>query len=197
MNIILSTRNPSKADQIRAIFNNLPITIKTLEDMGITGEAIEDGTTLEENSKKKALYAHRNSDGTYWTMADDTGLFISALNGEPGIHAARWAGDVSTEETLAYCLKRLSGISDRSAYFETCVVLISPGGKEYSFTGKINGTLLEKPSVTPQPKMPYSCIFNPIGTSKVWAQMSTEEENKISHRGQAFRKALTFLKTQL
>lgn len=127
-------------------------------------------------------------------MADDTGIFINALNGEPGVKSSRWAGDTATtEEILAYTLKSLEGKTDRSAYFETVVALISPESKQYFFEGKVDGHLLESPKVKPQPKMPYSCIFMPNESDKVWAEMEVEEENKISHRGKAFAKVRYFL----
>ena len=197
MKIILSTRNPSKAEQIRAIFNGTSFTILTLTEAGIKGEAIEDGKTLRENASKKALFAHEHKP-THWAMADDTGLFINALNGEPGIRAARWAGEsASTDEITTYTLKQLQRSSDRSAVFETVVVLVSPSGEQKSFRGKVKGTLLEIPRVKSQPKMPYSPIFIPNGESKVWAEMTTEYENNISHRGIAFRKVREYLESQL
>jgi XTP/dITP diphosphohydrolase len=183
MNIILSTRNPSKAEQIKAVFAGVPISVLTLSDAGIEGEAVEDGSTLEENAIKKALFAHRLGE---WSMADDTGLFIDALDGKPGIHAARWAGDASTDEITAYTLKQLEGVEDRSATFKTVVALVSPGGEQRFFVGEVRGELLDAPRVKPQPKMPYSPLFIPEGSDKVWAEMTTEEENAISHRGKAF-----------
>ena len=194
MKIILATRNPSKALQVQKIFEGSNVQVQTLDDVGIEGEGFEDGTTLEENAFKKALYAHEKSIGT-WTMSDDTGIFINALNGEPGIRAARWAGDVSTEETTRYCLMRLEGITDRSAIFRTAVVLISPEAKKYIFTGEVSGHLLETPRVAAQPKMPYSPLFVPDGENLCWAEMSTEYENRISHRGKAFRQVQKFLAT--
>lgn len=197
MKIILSTRNPSKAEQIRAIFDDNSFSVLTLVEAGIVGEGVEDGKTLKENALKKALFAH-DKEPKYWAMADDTGLFINALNGEPGIRAARWAGEsASTDEITAYTLKRLEGLSDRSAIFETVVALIKPSGEQVFFVGKVKGSLLEAPRVKPQPKMPYSPLFVPEGENKVWAEMTTEYENKISHRGIAFRKARDFLESQL
>jgi XTP/dITP diphosphohydrolase len=195
MKIILSTRNPSKAEQIKAIFSGSSFTILTLDDAGIVGEGIEDGVSLEENAFKKAFFSHHQSKGE-WTMADDTGLFINHLNGEPGIKAARWAGEnASTDEITTYTLKKLKGALDRSARFETVVALISPGGKAYYFSGKIRGIILESPKTKPQPKMPYSGIFMPDQTNKVWAEMTVEEENLISHRGKAFREVRAFLES--
>ena len=198
MKIILSTRNPSKAEQIKAIFAELPVTILTLDETDIEGEAIEDGSTLDENSLLKAMYAYEHSDMSTWTMADDTGFYITALNGQPGIKAARWAGETATTDDITqHTLKLLEGANDRSAYFKTVVALISPEGDQYFFNGRVDGHILEAPRVKPQPKMPYSPIFVPQGHDKVWAQMEVDEENAISHRGKAFRMARDFLKNYL
>jgi len=197
MEIILSTRNPSKTVQIKEVFAGSKITLLTLDEVQITGEAVENGSTLEENAELKARYAHDHSDGTRWAVADDTGIFISALNGAPGVHSARWAGDVPTEEITRYCLKRLEGATERSAIFRTVVAAVSPEGSARFFVGEVPGTLLSAPRVPPQPKMPYSPLFVPDGETQVWAEMSTEHENAISHRGKAFRKALTFFESLL
>jgi XTP/dITP diphosphohydrolase len=195
MNIVLSTRNPSKADQIKAIFAGSPISLVTLNEVGIQGEAAEDGSTLQENALKKALFAHQ---GGSWAMADDTGIFINALQGAPGVQSARWAGQTATtEEITQYTLRSLEGKTDRSAAFETVVALISPAGERYFFSGRVEGKILETLRTKPQPKMPYSPIFVPDGTDKVWAEMSVEEENRISHRGKAFRQAREFLERLL
>lgn len=194
MNIVLSTRNPSKAEQIKAIFIGSNLNILTLTDAGIKGEAVEDGKTLEENALKKAMFAHQASGG--WSMADDTGLFINALNWKPGIHAARWAGEnAKTDEITQYTLKQLEGAVDRSATFETVVAVVSPVCECHFFSGKVRGKILGAPKVPPQPKMPYSPIFMPDGTDQVWAEMTVEFENSISHRGKAFKKAREFLES--
>ncbi len=196
MKTLLATRNPSKAKQIKAIFADSPIEVTSMDETVIVGDAVEDGNNLAENAEKKVYFA-RAQDPHSWIMADDTGLFINALNGAPGIHSARWAGDVTTEEITAYTLARMAGVTDRSATFETVVVVLSPENELHYFSGKRAGKLLEAPRCPPQPKMPYSGIFLPDGAEKVWAEMKTEEENSGSHRGKAFRAALEFLKTQL
>jgi XTP/dITP diphosphohydrolase len=191
MKIILSTRNPSKTEQIKAMFTNPSIQIFTLDEVGIDGEAVEDADTLKENAFKKAIFARKDG---FWTMADDTGIFIRALNGEPGVRSARWAGeDATTDEITEYCLARLDGHIDRSAKFETVVALVSPEGKEYFFTGFVDGNILLDARSKPQPKMPYSPLFVPVGHIKNWAEMTTEEENQISHRGLAFKQVVEFL----
>ncbi len=194
MQIILSTRNPSKAEQIKAIFIDSPITVLTLADAGIEGEGIEDGTTLQENALKKAMFVYDRSNPKAWAMADDTGIFIDVLNGLPGVNTAHWNGGAkTTEEMTQYVLKQLEGISDRSATFETVVAVISPQGDHRFFSGKVCGKLLEAPRGSAQPKMPYAPIFIPNENDLTWAEMTIEQENKISHRGKAFRQAREFL----
>jgi XTP/dITP diphosphohydrolase len=194
MNIILSTRNPSKLLQIQEIFDDSNIQVLTLDDVNIQGEAVEDGTLLEENAYKKAWFAYENAGRNVWTMADDTGLFITALNGEPGIYAARWAGEnASLAETMNFCLQKLQSAQDRSAVFRTAVVVISPDGESHVFFGEIQGHMLTAPRVPPQPKMPYSALFVPDGQDLAWAEMTTQQENTISHRGIVFRKVKSFL----
>ena len=197
MEIILSTGNRSKIEQIKAALEDLGIPILSLAEAGVVGEVEEDGSTLEENAFKKAQFVH--SQTGKWSMADDTGIFIDALDGEPGIHSARWAGpNATTEQIRDFALQKLSGVplEKRTATFKTVVVIISPNGEMDSFSGKVRGCLLETPRTPCQPNMPYSGIFVPDGQEKgkekVWAEMSVEEENAISHRGEAFRKVKNF-----
>ena len=109
MRIILSSRNISKAKQIRAALTGLSFEVLTLDDVHIMEGALEDGATLEENALKKARFAwEKTRSSKSWTIADDTGFFIDALGGRPGIHAARWAGEnVSTEDIMNFTLKKL------------------------------------------------------------------------------------------
>jgi XTP/dITP diphosphohydrolase len=192
MQVILSTRNPSKVEQVKAVFAGSAIEVVTLDEAGISGEVIEDGDELEDNAMKKAVFAHLKSPDS-WVMADDTGFYIYALNGRPGIHAARWAGEnATTEEITRHTLQQLSGADNRRGAFVTMVAVISPTGDRFFFSGSVDGQILEAPRVPAQPKMPYSPIFVPDGQDKVWAEMDVEFENSISHRGIAFRKAKEF-----
>lgn len=196
MDLILSSRNPSKAVQIKELFRGSSYRVLTLSDTGIEGEAVEDGETLEENALKKARYAHERSTGA-WVMAEDTGIFIDALGGKPGIHSARWLGDIPTEEITKGTLERLEGATDRNAVFRTVAVLVSPAGEAHTFVGEAPGVMLDAERTAPQPKMPYSGIFVPDeGGGKCWAEMTTEEENKISHRGKALAQVRRFLESQ-
>ncbi len=196
MNIILATRNPSKTLQIQELFAGSPFQILSLNDAGIVGEAVEDGATLEENALKKIMFVYDKLSNKAWVMADDTGLFVHALDGEPGIQAAYWAGhNVPTEETTAHALKQMEGLEDRSAMFKTVVAMMSPEGETFFFSGEVEGVMQKAARLKPQPKMPYSPLFQPHGSTKVWAEMTTEEENAISHRGLAFRKVRAFLES--
>ncbi len=198
MKIILSTRNPSKALQIQTLFSGSRIEVLTLSEAGIEGEAVEDGANLHQNALKKAQFAHNRAKPGFWAMADDTGLFIDALKGEPGVRSARWAGETATtEEITNYCLERLKGVTDRSATFQTVVSLISPDGKSNFFVGELRGHMLEAARVPAQPKMPYSPLFVPEGKELCFAEMPTSEENEISHRGIAFIKVREFLRTSV
>ncbi len=195
MNIILSTRNPSKMAQIKALFADTSFNILTLTEAGIEGEGVEDGETLEWNALKKAQFAHKPGS---WSMADDTGLFITALNGAPGVHAATWVTTLmgraaTTAEITQHTLQQLQGKTDRSAIFRTTVAVIDPTGAHQFFSGEVHGDFLEAQRVPAQPRMPYSGIFVLRGTGKVWAEMSVAEENAVSHRGIAFRKVIAFL----
>ncbi len=190
--IIVATRNPSKLEQIGLLLKNVPLPLISMASAGIEGEAVEDGITLGENASKKARYVHAQMNDSY-VIADDTGLFIEALDGAPGIHAARWAGPLSTEAIMGFTLGRLRRATNRRATFRTVVAVVTPDGNMYHFEGEVAGYILMEPTCAPQPNMPYSSIFVPDGCVKTWAEMTIEEENAISHRGKAFRAALEFL----
>lgn len=194
MKVILATRNSSKARQIRAVFDGSVVKVVTLDQTDIAGSAVEDGNTLEENALKKVRYVRERAKEPTWVMADDSGVFVELLGGEPGVHAAYWGGEsLTTEERMRYILKRLEGARDRRATFRTCVVLVSPDGDEHIFYGEATGVVLEVSQGTLQPSMPWSTIFVPDGENRTLAQCSTEEENAISHRGKAFRQARQYL----
>jgi XTP/dITP diphosphohydrolase len=194
MKITLSTGNQTKTKQAKGVFRGSSIVIRDLVEAGISGGGIEERgplATIEKNARIKARFAYdKTSD---WSMADDTGVFVHALGGEPGVDAAHWGDKHGELEIQNYALGRMKGLKDRSGTFKTVVVIIDPQGKEYFFTGSVEGRFLEAPRCEPQKNMPYSAIFVPVGSNKVWAEMSVDEENAISHRGQAFRQALEFL----
>ncbi|MES2216289.1 MAG: non-canonical purine NTP pyrophosphatase [Patescibacteria group bacterium] len=197
MNIILATRNKSKAAQIQATFAGSPFKVITLDETHIEGEVVENGGSLHKNARLKAAFAREKSNGKFWTMSEDTGIFINTLEGQPGVEAAYWGGKLTDIERMNYCLRQMEGKMDRSAKFETIAVLISPDGVEHSFSGEVQGTILQLARCAPQPKMPYSSVFQPNGYTKTWAEMTIDEENAISHRGKAFLQARLLLESKL
>lgn len=197
MHIILSTRNSKKAYQIRTLFAGLPFAILTLDEAGISGKAEESGATLEKNALEKATYAWERTH--MWSMADDSGIFIDALGGKPGVRSARWVEkDVTTKGIMLHTLEMLKGVpmKRRGATFKTVAALIAPSGEKKVFKGELRGVILLEPKVPCQPEMPYSAIFMPNGYTQVLAEMPGGEMNEVSHRGQAFRKVRDFLKKQ-
>lgn len=188
LEIVLATRNPSKAEQIRALFSSDRFIFKNLDEAGVVGNPSEDFQSTLDNAVEKGLFAWQQVFN--WVLADDTALHIDALGGEPGPRAARWAGEkASTEEIMLHTLKKLQGYSlwERTATFVTSAFLVRPNGSWHHSTGKVKGVILEEPRCPCQPGMPYSAIFKPDRSKKVWAEMTVGEENAISHRGQAFR----------
>lgn len=196
MKLIFATHNVGKIKEMQAILAGLDIEILSADEAGVHEDVVEDGQTFAENAAKKARFV--NSRTGVWAVADDSGICIDALGGEPGIHSARWAGENITAETLI--LKTLDRMNDvpvkeRGAQFVSTLVLIAPDGREWVFEGKVPGFIAEEPRGTPRPKLPYDVVFIPEGYTSTFAEMSDEEKNSLSHRGLAFRKLREFLLT--
>lgn len=194
MKIIFSTHNNGKVKEMRAVLTGLPFEILSAEEAGVFDDVEEDGKTLKENALKKAKYIAQKTGE--WTMADDTGFFIDALDGAPGVYAARWLGeDVVEEDKARQTLAKISQISDeqRGGYFETVVALVSPKGEEFIFSGRVVGKLTKELRGAHRPHLPYDLIFVPQGFNETFAEMSDEQKNSLSHRGGAFRKLKDFL----
>lgn len=192
MKIIFATRNKGKLKEIRALLAGSDIEVVGVDEMGGIPDVTEDGKTLEENALKKArnVFPIVND----WTAAEDTGLFIDALNGEPGIHTARWPGENGNH--AAYTLDRMKDIPEekRTAHFTTVVALISPSGEEQFFEGAVEGSILTLPRGTPYDSLPYDGVFVPKeGDGRTFAEMSDEEKNRYSHRARAIQKMKEFL----
>jgi len=198
MDIILSTRNPTKAIEIKTMLKEFDVNVLTLSEAGIQGEAVEDGSSLEENALKKIVFVADQMTERPWIMADDSGIFIRALDGAPGINSARWAGDdASTEEIMKYTLHKMRNKEDRAALFKTVIVLQSPEREKFFFEGLTEGRLAGSPKAEPKPGMPYTALFSPNGTDKVLAEMAIEEQKGVSSRGKAILQVVDFLKTAL
>lgn len=188
MRLVFATHNQNKVKEIQALVPN-NIEIVSLDDIGCTEEIPETAETLEGNAWIKANYV-RQKYGLP-CFADDTGLEIDALNGEPGVYSARYAGEQkNAEDNMALVLSKLSNERNRTAQFRTAISLIIDH-KEYLFEGVVRG------EITPEKRgtegFGYDPIFEPENSLLTFAQMDLNEKNKISHRGRAFAKMIAFL----
>ena len=188
MKIVFATNNANKLDEVRQVVGE-KFEIVSLRDCGIVEDIPENEPTLEGNALAKARYIYERTG--FNCFADDTGLEVDALGGEPGVRSARYATDGHDDETnKRLLLERLQGEENRAAQFRTAVALIL-GGKEYLFEGIVRGEIaLEQHG---EGGFGYDPLFFPEGGDLTFAQMSSEEKNAISHRGRAVRKLAEFL----
>lgn len=182
--IVLSTDNINKLREIREILEDLDIKIYGKSDIeGLDFEVIEDGDTLYDNAIKKASAMAERVD--YAVLADDTGLFVKALNGEPGVHSARYASEHDDKKNREKLLNNLKDKEDRSAYFKTEIILIDEDKNIIPIEGVCPGKIsLEERGDN---GFGYDSIFIPEGFDKTFAEMSHEEKNQISHRSRALK----------
>jgi len=188
MNLIFATNNINKAKEIQHLVGD-SVTIKTLIEIGCLEEIVENGKTLNENASIKSNYVFNNFNMN--CFADDTGLLVESLNGEPGIYSARYAGEQKNAgDNMDLLLKNLSNKKNRLASFMT-VISLKINDKEYFFEGELKGEIaLEKSG---NGGFGYDPIFIPEGYTKSLAELSLDEKNKISHRAKAFNKLRDFL----
>ncbi|MEM8966078.1 MAG: non-canonical purine NTP diphosphatase [Bacteroidota bacterium] len=189
MKLCFATNNAHKITEVQQLLGNA-FEIVSLQDIGCTEELPETQETLEGNARQKAefVYQHYQVD----CFADDTGLEIEALHGEPGVYSARYAGSQrSSQANIQKVLNNLEGIENRKAQFRTIISLILEG-KFHIFEGAVVGTIAQQPSG--QQGFGYDPIFIPEGHEQSFAEMSLEEKNQISHRGRAVQKLVDFLK---
>ena len=186
--IVFSTHNENKLNEIKKILSD-NFKILGLIDLNFNDEIIESGKTLAQNADIKASYINKlyNID----CFADDTGLEIDSLNGEPGVYSARYAGDeCSSEKNIEKVLNKLSNKKCRKAVFKTVICLVFSNEK-YFFEGKVYGSISSKRMG--KQGFGYDPIFVPNGFNKTFSQMSMDEKNKISHRAIAVEKLSKFL----
>jgi len=195
--IILSSGNPHKVKEIKEILTGMDVQIITKDEFGYKDfEVIEDGKTLEENSYKKAKELWDLTKGI--VIADDTGLFVDYLNGEPGVFSARFAGiNASYKDNNLLLLRKLENVAKekRTAYFETVIVVIDDNGNNYKTSGLCEGEIGFEP--VGDNGFGYDPIFIVKGINKTFAQMTDEEKNKFSHRGKAIRNLKVLLEKVL
>jgi XTP/dITP diphosphohydrolase len=190
MKICFATNNQQKIEEVKAALGRR-IQIISLEDIGCMVELPETGDTLVQNAFQKARYVRDNFGVD--CFADDTGLEVDAINGEPGVYSGRYAGEPrSDQRNIDKLLKALEGIpnSGRKARFRTVIALLLEG-EEYQFEGIAEGEILAKR--TGDGGFGYDPIFMPKGFSKSFAELSLAEKNAISHRGIAVKALIDFL----
>ena len=185
--IIFATGNINKLKEVQTLLENYRVS--GAAEAGITEDIPETGTTLDENSRQKAEYIWNRKKTL--CFADDTGLEITALDGAPGVYSARYAGESKdSEANMQKVLTELKGKADRSAAFRTVITLIDEEGR-HTFEGILKGTIIEEKRG--KEGFGYDPIFQPEGYDITLAEMSMEEKNRISHRGQAIRRLVEFL----
>ncbi|MEM9833319.1 MAG: non-canonical purine NTP diphosphatase [Bacteroidota bacterium] len=189
MKLCFATNNAHKITEVQHLLGEA-FEIISLEDIGCTEELPETRDTLEGNAQQKAEFVHRHYQVN--CFADDTGLEIEALLGEPGVHSAHYAGPQrNSQDNMRKVLNQLQGSEHRQAQFRTVITLILDG-KHYNFEGIALGAITEQPAG--QQGFGYDPIFIPKGYKQSFAEMSLEAKNQISHRSRAVQKLVDFLK---
>lgn len=191
---MLGTRNPGKISEMRNLLADLSLEIHTPDDYPTGPEVDESASTLEGNALLKARAWHLHTGLP--ALADDTGLEVDALEGEPGVRSARY-GSLDGDAVLnrAQLLRNLEGQPSkaRGARFRTVVAFV--GERERLFEGVCEGEIVE--SAAGSGGFGYDSVFRPIGSAITFAEMDPEDKNRISHRGMAFRKAVAFLREHI
>ena len=188
MKIVFATNNPNKLKEIQSLIPK-EIEIISLNEIGCNEDIPETGDTLEANAFQKAHYIKDNFN--YDCFADDTGLEIDELNGDPGVYSARYAGpERNANANMNKVLNELKGNKNRKAQFRTAIALILEG-EEHLFEGKVEGYISEDEQGNEG--FGYDPIFIPENDKLSFAQMSMQEKGGISHRGRAVRKLVAYL----
>lgn len=191
--IILSTGNIHKVNEIKGILKDMPFEVVSKDDLGFRDfDVLEDGSTLQENALKKAEELHKLTEGI--VIADDTGLYVDVLNGEPGVYSARYAGENATyADNNKLLLNKLKDVpkEKRTAHFKTVIAVILEDGSKLLAEGICKGYIAFQERG--DRGFGYDPLFIVQGIDKSFSEMTQEEKNAISHRA----KALINLKDKL
>jgi XTP/dITP diphosphohydrolase len=191
--LLVATGSAHKLIELQRLFGDLPIDLVTLRDVGITDEAPEDGATFEENALQKARWYARASGE--WTLADDSGLEVAALNSAPGVYTRRYAGPNATDtENYEKLLTEMAGVADRSARFVCVMALIDPSSSSArTFRGECAGTL------TTAPRGEFGFGYDPVFEvdDRTMAERAPAEKDALSHRGRAAALVAAALRSEL
>jgi len=190
MKLVFATHNPNKLKEVQQMVTD-QIELINLDTIGCSTDIPETAQTLEGNAKIKADFVTNNYNLS--CFADDTGLLVNALNGEPGVYSARYAGEHNdSNANMNKLLVNLKNKSDRSAHFKT-VIALNLNGETHIFEGKIEGVITE--SKRGKNGFGYDPIFQPNGYKETFAELPLSIKNEISHRAQAFKKLIAYLNT--
>jgi len=198
--LVIASRNAGKIREIRALLSGFAVDIKGLSDFGPIPEVEEDGETFDENAYKKASFTARVLGLP--ALADDSGLVVEALGGAPGVFSARWAGEKADDaEKCRLLLEKLRGVSNRRAAFECVISVAVPSGAALTYEGRCEGLIAEHPAG--DNGFGYDPVFYFPALKKTFAQLSSGEKNRVSHRGRAlaelkaeFDKVLAWIRLQ-
>lgn len=180
--IVLATRNQGKVKELREMLADFPVDIRSLADFGPLPEVVEDGATFDDNAYKKALFTAKALGLP--AMADDSGLVVEALDGAPGVHSARYAGEEADDAAnIAKLLKAMEGREDRRAAFVCVLSLAVPAGPALTYEGRCEGEITHEPRGSQGFGYDPVMFYAPLG--KTFAELTSEEKNRVSHRGAA------------
>lgn len=188
--LVLATHNQGKVREFQTLLQGLVGEIKSAADLRLI-EPPEYGTTFIENATMKAVTACQACG--YPCLADDSGISVNALNGEPGVYSADWAGHPRDfGKAMGLVHEKLGDAADRSAYFTSVLVLAYPDGRVESFEGRVDGTMVWPPRGLEG--FGYDPMFVPDGFDKTFGEMTLDEKQSVSHRARAVEKFVTYLK---
>ncbi|WP_374541176.1 non-canonical purine NTP diphosphatase [Flavobacterium sp.] len=192
MKLVFASNNKNKIAEIQQLIGD-KFEIVSLEDIGCTEDIPETAETIEGNAILKAQYVYDKYGLS--CFADDTGLEIDALQGEPGVYSARYAGEQkNADDNMALVLQKLENKTNRSAQFKT-IIALNFGSEHFLFEGIVKGTIT--PVKRGNEGFGYDPIFQPEGFDVTFAEMSMQQKATISHRGKAVEKLVNFLKRMM
>lgn len=187
--IVIASKNDHKIIEFEEAFKNADVQIKSLKHFPDAPDVNETGKTFAENAllKAQAIMAFTGQA----VIADDSGLVVAALNGQPGVHSARYAGDHDDAANNAKLLKEMQNKLNRDAYFESVLIYLTPRGDKVEAAGRVNGQILSVPRGTNN--FGYDPLFYVPEKQMTLAEMTTHDKNLISHRGRAIRNLMNKL----
>ncbi len=196
MRLLLATRNRNKQTEVEHAFAGSGWQVMMLSDIADAPVVVEDGVTFEENARKKARSAAELA--KTWILAEDSGLEVDALGGDPGVKSARYAGEAATDaDRIRKVLDRLGAVpkEPRTARFRCVMCVVDPTGDEVCFEGRCEGHIAD--SARGSAGFGYDPIFVPEGYDQTFAELGLGVKGRISHRARAMQQVIGFLRSQI